>query len=459
MSHWMQHARRGSAVIASFAIAMALLLVGPASTALALALSNNLVTTISLNTNAATGSNTFSTVTPITVTCGVVDITAGAANGVSGVTLTLSAGWTFLGGVAPTVGYAWGGGPTGDATGTIASATSITVAILASCDPGDVITLTRVQVKPATSASGNATITADINTADVTAASITATAAAPTVTAIAPVRGVLDGGTAVTITGTGFVAGATVTVGGIAATSVAFVGATSITAVTPAGAAGAASVVVTNPDTQANAANALYTYAAPLAPPVEEFPTVTAITPTNGELNGGRTVTITGTGFVAGATVTIGGTAATSVVVSETSIIAVTPAGAAGTASVMVRNPDNRANTANTLFTYPATPVPAPVVIVPVATAQPVAAPAAKSLTFTGGTIAPTGTSIVSFTGTPMQLDAVGAANVPKITSVSATAGGKLVTYVIGAPSFVNVEFNAAFPMGLDATMVIVKMG
>jgi hypothetical protein len=83
----------------------------------------------------------------------------------------------------------------------------------------------------------------------------------------------------------------------------------------------------------------------------------------------------------------------------------------------------------------------------------------AKSLTFTGGTIAPVGVSIVSFTGTVLQLDAAGAANTPKVTSVSATAGGKLITYVIGAPSFVNVEFNAAFPMGLNATLVVVKTG
>src|SRR3989338_6398771 len=103
---------------------MALLFVGPAGTAHALALSNNINTPISLNTNVATGSNTFTTLAPITLTCGVVDITAGAANGVFGVTLNLGAGWTFAGGVAPTIGYAWGGGPTGDAVGTFASATS-----------------------------------------------------------------------------------------------------------------------------------------------------------------------------------------------------------------------------------------------------------------------------------------------------------------------------------------------
>ena len=49
-----------------------------------------------------------------------------------------------------------------------------------------------------------------------------------------------------TITGTGVTAGATVTFGGTAATGVAVVSATSITATTPAHAAGAVNVVVTN---------------------------------------------------------------------------------------------------------------------------------------------------------------------------------------------------------------------
>ena len=141
--------------------------------------SNNVVTPISLTTNAATGSSTFTTLPPMTMTCSVVDITAGAANGVFGVTLNLSAGWTFAGGAAPTISYAWGGGPTGDAVGTIASPTSITAAILASCDPGDVMTFTGVQVRPTTGTTGNGTITADIATADVTMARMTALAIPP----------------------------------------------------------------------------------------------------------------------------------------------------------------------------------------------------------------------------------------------------------------------------------------
>jgi hypothetical protein len=69
----------------------------------------------------------------------------------------------------------------------------------------------------------------------------------PTVTALAPASGRTAGGTAVTITGTGFVNGATVTIGGSAATSVVVASATSITAVTPAHAAGAVDVVVAVP--------------------------------------------------------------------------------------------------------------------------------------------------------------------------------------------------------------------
>jgi hypothetical protein len=70
----------------------------------------------------------------------------------------------------------------------------------------------------------------------------------PTVSSIDPSSGPLAGGTAVTITGTGFEAGATVTIGGASATSVVVVSDTSITAVTPSGTAGAKDVVATNAD-------------------------------------------------------------------------------------------------------------------------------------------------------------------------------------------------------------------
>ena len=82
----------------------------------------------------------------------------------------------------------------------------------------------------------------------------------PTVTALDVVTGTTAGGTAITITGTGFAADATVTIGGTAATSVVVVSATSITAVTPAGTAGAKDVVVTNTDNGVGTGAELFTY-------------------------------------------------------------------------------------------------------------------------------------------------------------------------------------------------------
>lgn len=69
--------------------------------------------------------------------------------------------------------------------------------------------------------------------------------APPTVTAIAPASGGTAGGTAITVTGSGFDhEPVTVTVGGASATAVSVVNASTVTAVTPAGSAGAAAVKV-----------------------------------------------------------------------------------------------------------------------------------------------------------------------------------------------------------------------
>ena len=125
---------------------------------------------------------------------------------------------------------------------------------------------------------------------------------APTVTSITPNTGTAAGGTSVTITGTGFLAGATVSLGGTAATNVNVVSSTSITATTPAHASGAVSVVVTNTDTQSGTLNNGYTYTAS-----NPAPTITSIAPNTGTAAGGTAVTISGTGFLAGATVSLGG--------------------------------------------------------------------------------------------------------------------------------------------------------
>jgi hypothetical protein len=185
----------------------------------------------------------------------------------------------------------------------------------------------------------------------VTAMPTSAASPPVTISSIAPVTGPTTGGTVVMITGGGFAAGATVTIGGTPATAVTFVSARTITATTPAHAVGVVSIVVTNVDTgTATLANAFtYTAAQPL--------TLSSISPASGSTAGGTNVTIMGTAFIANAKVTIGGVAATNVVVaSATSITATTPAHAAGAASVVVTlpAPDNRTATLATNYTYTA---------------------------------------------------------------------------------------------------------
>ena len=157
----------------------------------------------------------------------------------------------------------------------------------------------------------------------------------PNATLITPNSGPAAGGTSVTITGTGFLSGATVSLGGTTATNVSVASSTSITATTAAHAAGAVSVVVTNSDAQGSTLSNAYTYVA--------APTVTAINPSTGPIGGGTGLTITGTNFVSGATVSFGGTAATAVTVaSSTSITVAAPAHGAGTVDVVVTNPDGQ---------------------------------------------------------------------------------------------------------------------
>lgn len=77
-------------------------------------------------------------------------------------------------------------------------------------------------------------------------AKIYAGCVAPVVNSVTPNTGSTAGGTAVTISGANFFNPSTVTFGGVAATNVIVVNATTITATTPANAAGAVNVVVTD---------------------------------------------------------------------------------------------------------------------------------------------------------------------------------------------------------------------
>jgi hypothetical protein len=177
-------------------------------------------------------------------------------------------------------------------------------------------------------------------------------AAAPTVIGISPTFGSTAGGTPVTISGTGFQGSATVTLGGTAkATGVTIVNSTTITATTAAHTAGTVSVVVQNPDSQSATKTGAYTYGTP--PPA---PSVTGVNPGFGTTAGGTAITITGSNFVAGATVTLGGSSAVVNTVSAMTITATTTAHAAAFVNVVVTNPDTQFGTLTNGYEYRVVP-------------------------------------------------------------------------------------------------------
>jgi hypothetical protein len=168
----------------------------------------------------------------------------------------------------------------------------------------------------------------------------------PSVTSTSPASGSINGGTTITVNGTGFVKGAVVSVGGIRCTTMIVLNSTTITATAPAHALGSADVVVTNMDGQSSTLSGGYTYVA--APP----PSISAVVPNTGSVSGGSEITINGSNFVLGATVSVGGLPATVQTTTGSYIYASVPAAnQAGTANVVVTNPDGQSSTPGT-FTY-----------------------------------------------------------------------------------------------------------
>ena len=90
----------------------------------------------------------------------------------------------------------------------------------------------------------------------------------------------------------------------------------------------------------------------PVAPNAPGVPSVTAIAPTMGSTARPTPVTITGTGFLTGATVTVDAAAMSVTVVNSAMIRAIVPAHAAGLADVVVTNPGGSGTTLPAAFTY-----------------------------------------------------------------------------------------------------------
>ena len=176
----------------------------------------------------------------------------------------------------------------------------------------------------------------------------------PVVGSISPSVGSTDGDTVVTVTGTGFTSDTTVSFGSTAATSINFISANSISATSPAGTGVADVTVTTVGGTSATNNSDHFTYGL--------VPAVSGITPSSGRQAGSTVISISGTNFAEGSTVDFGSKAASSVTVrSDTSIVATSPSGPAGSVDVTVttmygtsavRSADN--------FTYDASSTPTP---------------------------------------------------------------------------------------------------
>jgi hypothetical protein len=287
---------------------------------------------------------------------------------------------------------------------------------------------------------------------------------APTVATISPTSGTTAGGTAVTITGTGFLSGATVSFGGIAATGVTEASSTSISASAPAHAVGAVGVAVTNTDNQSGLLANAYTYSSP-----NPVPTVTTISPTSGPTAGGTAVTITGTGFLSGATVSFGGTAATGVTVtSSTSINASSPAHAAGAVNVSVTNSDGQSGSLPTGYTYTSSN-PTPIVTAVSPTSGTTAGGTSVTITGTGflsgatvgfGGTAATGVTVVSGTSITVSspAHAAGAVNVV-VTNNDGQSGtltnGYTYTSSTGGGTISFVQVRSATPQTASASVAV----
>jgi len=273
----------------------------------------------------------------------------------------------------------------------------------------------------------------------------------PKLTGILPASGPTTGGTTVAITGTDIQKGATVLFGNVPAAKINSVTSTSIEAVAPVHDPGIVDVTVTNPDTKSDTLLGAFTFEGSPPPIVGPPPTISSVLPNSGPVVGGTVVTITGTHFQSGATVTFGQSPAAAVVFSSaTQFLATTPAHAQGTVDVIVRNPDGQSATVSSGFTYQ--PVPAPTIISLLPTSGPAVGGTLVSIAGANFLAAAT----VSFGGEPAtpvtvtssaQIDAVTPAHAAGVVDVWVTnldsqlatlASG--FTYVLPPPTISGVS-------------------
>jgi hypothetical protein len=286
--------------------------------------------------------------------------------------------------------------------------------------------------------------------------------AAPTVSSVTPGSGPASGGTAVTITGTGFTGATDVNFGSSDITAANFTvngAGTQISLTSPGGAAGPVSVTVTAPGGTSNAGT--FTYVA--------APTVSSVTPGSGPASGGTAVTITGTGFTGATDVNFGSSDITAanftVNGAGTQISLTSPGGAAGPVSVTVTAPGGTSNAGT--FTYVAAPT--------VSSVTPGSGPAsggtAVTITgtgFTGATDVNFGSSDIKAANFTVVNDgkitltspggAAGAVSVT-VTTVGGTSNAGTFTYFTPAPTVTTQPQSVTTSVGSSVLFTAAATG
>jgi len=272
---------------------------------------------------------------------------------------------------------------------------------------------------------------------------------APTVSNISPTTGPPGGGTLVTITGTGL-AGAMAVDFGTTAGTIVTLSSTTITAYSPPGTGYAYVTVMTPSGTSADNPSAIFTYVG--------APSISGLSPATGSVAGGTLVTITGTNFLGATALNFGSTPAfyftvlnntTITAASPTSFATTNPQGG-GTVIVSVTTPggSSLATSWPVQFTY------APAVTGISPAAGPVSGGTLVTITgigFTGATAVDFGTTagtIVSINANTITVTSppggAGGVNVTVTTTpaaISATSPVDVFTYV-GAPSITGISPN-----------------
>ncbi len=319
-------------------------------------------TAVHFGANAGTGlvvnSDTSITIVSPAGSPGTVDVTVTTPSGTSTTGsadhFTYEAAPTVTA-VAPTSGSTAGGTPV-TLTGTgFTGATAVHFG--ANAGTGLVVnSSTSLSVNSPAGSAGvvDVTVTTPVGTSATSSADHFTYVAPPTVSNVSPAGGPPGGGTAVTVTGTGFTGATAVHFGANAGTGLVVNSDTSISINSPAGTSGATvDVTVTAPGgTSATTSADHFTYGT--------APTVSSVAPAAGLPAGGTSVTVTGTGFTGATAVHFGANAGTGLVVnSATSISVNSPAGSAGTTvDVTVTTPTGgtSATTPADHFTYETAP-------------------------------------------------------------------------------------------------------